>query len=50
MSHLKEKFFLRLTGVRFLLFSSGLPLVITAITAGVATDHLGPKAEDDIQL
>ena len=42
--------FLQLIGFRFLLFSSGVPLVITAITAGVATDYLGPKTEDDIQL
>ena len=50
MLYLKKKPFLRLTGFSFLLFSSGLPLVITAITAGVATDSLGPKTDDDIQL
>ena len=50
MLYLKKKPFLRLNGFPFLLFSSGLPLVITAITAGVATDYLGPKTDDDIQL
>ena len=28
----------------------GRPFVITSITAGVATDHLGPKTKDDMQL
>ena len=28
----------------------GGPFVITSITAGVATDHLGPKTKDDMQL
>ena len=40
-----------LAGFYCLVFlSPGVPLVITAITAGVATDYLGPKTEDDIQL
>ena len=46
----KKKLFVQLTGFSFLFFSSVLPLVITAITAGVATDYLGPKTDDDIQL
>ena len=46
----QKMLFLQLIGFRFLLFSSAVPLVITAITAGVATDYLGPKTEDDIQL
>lgn len=28
----------------------GGPLVITSITAGAATDYLGPKTKDDMQL